>query len=189
VNRGRRLLHAVERPILEALTHLEHRPLVRWPMLLATRLADGWALVVLVPVALLVGGLARGPVAIALGLLSAILTGVAAQSIKALVGRNRPTGYDVDRPIGAPDKHAFPSGHTAQAFSMVVVLGWLSPALALAAFPVAVCVGLSRMVFGLHYPSDVVAGAVLGAGVALGVVSAAEAVGLVDWIMRMSPIA
>jgi len=177
VNRGRRLLHAVERPVLERLTRLEQRPAVREPMLLATRLADGWGLVILIPVALLVGGRERGVRAIAMGALCALVTAIVGQSIKALVRRHRPSGYALERPIGAPDLHAFPSGHTAQAFSMVVVLGWLWLPLAFVALPIAACVGLSRMVFGLHYPSDVLAGAVLGTGLALGVVAAGTSLG------------
>lgn len=64
------------------------------------------------------------------------------------------------------DRYSFPSGHTlhATAFSLVAVayyptLGWLL-------IPFSLLVALSRVVLGLHYPSDVLAGAVLGAAIA-----------------------
>ena len=65
------------------------------------------------------------------------------------------------------DQFSFPSGHTmhAAAFSIVAVSYY--PALLWLVAPFAVLVALSRPVLGLHYPSDVLAGAVLGAAIAL----------------------
>ena len=71
---------------------------------------------------------------------------------------------------------------------MLVLMSWVSPLLGVLGVPVALCVGLSRMVFALHYPSDVIVGAVIGLLTTLGVVWAAQESGLVEWIVRMSPI-
>jgi undecaprenyl-diphosphatase len=66
----------------------------------------------------------------------------------------------------ALDRYSFPSGHTLHAvsFSTVVIAGF--PELALLLAPFTVLIALSRVVLGLHYPTDVVAGAALGATLA-----------------------
>lgn len=78
----------------------------------------------------------------------------------------RPRPYAVHPDIwltGAPlDKFSFPSGHTLHAvvFSMVALSYY--PKLSIIVVPFTIMVGLSRVVLGLHYPSDVVAGALIG---------------------------
>jgi undecaprenyl-diphosphatase len=64
------------------------------------------------------------------------------------------------------DQFSFPSGHTlhAVAFSIVAVSHY--PALLWLVAPFAMLVALSRPILGLHYPSDVLAGAALGAAIA-----------------------
>lgn len=83
---------------------------------------------------------------------------------------SRPRPYQVNTDIEcitAPlDRFSFPSGHTlhAVAFSMVAVAYY--PVLAWIVFPFTFLVAISRMVLGLHYPSDVIAGAAIGFTVA-----------------------
>lgn len=163
-----------------------HRPL-RAVMLVATRLADGWGLGLLIPLALVLGGRDRGVAAIGLGTASALTVAMVVQSIKWTVRRRRPMGLTLANPIAAPDAHAFPSGHTAQAFGMVVVAAWLAPWLGVVTLVVATCVGLSRMFFGLHYPTDVVAGALIGAMVTILVIVVSREVGYTDWLLRLRP--
>lgn len=82
----------------------------------------------------------------------------------------RPRPYQVRQDIRltgkALDKFSFPSGHTLHA----VVFTWVAltyfPQLAVLLILFTVLVGLSRVVLGLHYPSDVMAGALLGAFIA-----------------------
>jgi undecaprenyl-diphosphatase len=64
------------------------------------------------------------------------------------------------------DHYSFPSGHTlhATAFSLVAIAYY--PALGWMLVPFSLLVALSRVVLGLHYPSDVLAGALLGAAIA-----------------------
>ena len=83
---------------------------------------------------------------------------------KKLYPRKRPymklTGTKVlDNPL---QDHSFPSGHTTAAFSVLIPFICLNPAGAFLLFPLAFSVGISRIYLGLHYPTDVLAGMVLG---------------------------
>ncbi len=62
---------------------------------------------------------------------------------------------------------SFPSGHTTAAFAMLTPWMLAEPMLIPALLPIAGGVALSRVYFGLHFPSDTVAGAVLGSFTAL----------------------
>jgi undecaprenyl-diphosphatase len=61
-----------------------------------------------------------------------------------------------------PDVFSFPSGHTAGASLMAFLLASGYPLLAVPAFGLAALIGFSRIYNGVHYPSDVLAGAALG---------------------------
>jgi undecaprenyl-diphosphatase len=65
------------------------------------------------------------------------------------------------------DRYSFPSGHTLHAVSFSTLITVSFPELGWLCIPFAVLVAMSRVVLGLHYPSDVAAGAVIGAGLAL----------------------
>jgi undecaprenyl-diphosphatase len=65
------------------------------------------------------------------------------------------------------DRYSFPSGHTLHAVSFTWLYGSFAPQLLWILVPFALLVALSRVVLGLHYPSDVLAGALLGTGLAL----------------------
>lgn len=60
------------------------------------------------------------------------------------------------------DEYSFPSGHTMHAVAFSIILAQAIPWLGTLLVPFAVLTGLSRVVLGLHYPSDVFMGAVLG---------------------------
>ena len=62
------------------------------------------------------------------------------------------------------DEHSFPSGHVIHAVSFGIVLSTYYAGLEWIVWPFAVLVALSRVVLGLHYPSDVLVGALIGAG-------------------------
>jgi undecaprenyl-diphosphatase len=88
----------------------------------------------------------------------------------------RPRPYAVRPDIrlcGVPlDHYSFPSGHTLHAVGLSFIATTHFPILAPLLLPFTVLVALSRVVLGLHYPSDVAAGALLGGGIAVLTLSA-----------------
>ncbi len=84
--------------------------------------------------------------------------------LKSRTTRLRPCArHERVRASVAPlDEYSFPSGHTLHAVSFSIVAVCAYPPLAWLLAPFTVLVALSRVVLGLHYPSDVLAGAVLG---------------------------
>lgn len=78
----------------------------------------------------------------------------------------RPRPYEVHQDIwltGRPlDRFSFPSGHTLHAVAFCTVALAYYPVLAGLLVPFTLMVAMSRVVLGLHYPSDVIAGAVIG---------------------------
>lgn len=89
--------------------------------------------------------------------------------LKARTLRPRPyqAHADIERFAAPLDRFSFPSGHTLHAVAFTLVALGYYPALAWLLWPFTLLVALSRVVLGLHYPSDVLTGAVLGAAVAL----------------------
>lgn len=72
--------------------------------------------------------------------------------------------YVTDRPL---KDHSFPSGHTTAIFSIVIPFALYDPIFAVMFVPLALLVGISRMYLGLHYPSDVAVGMLLGSSTGL----------------------
>ena len=84
--------------------------------------------------------------------------------LKHLIKRPRPA-YALESLsafIQPADRFSFPSGHTAAAFVMATLLCVFYPPVMALALGLAVMVGLSRVLLGVHYPSDILAGATLG---------------------------
>ncbi len=108
-------------------------------------------------------------------------------AIKFLVRRERPQG-EWGGIYRNTDPHSFPSGHAARAFLIAVIGTALAPPwLALVLWVWAPLVALARVAMGVHYLSDVVAGAVLGVIVALVGLQIYQP--MIDWFFSISGIA
>jgi len=77
--------------------------------------------------------------------------------LKASVNRERPEGTDHSR-----WNSSFPSGHAAGAFSLASILSTRYPHFTVPFYTAATAIGISRVYLGSHYPSDVIAGALIG---------------------------
>jgi undecaprenyl-diphosphatase len=128
----------------------------------ATRLGDGW-LWAAIAAALLVGGTSFHRV-LAAAAFAGLLATATFVCLKRRFRRPRPcdvSAHPVFR-VRAPDRFSFPSGHTINAFAICAVLGAAAPSVLPALGVLAIGIAASRVLLGLHYVSDVVAGAVLG---------------------------
>jgi len=83
--------------------------------------------------------------------------------------RNRPEAALINfhSIITPSDKFSFPSGHTSAAFMMATVLGYYFPPLIIPLYCWATLVGFSRVVLGVHFPTDILVGIILGFSTAL----------------------
>jgi undecaprenyl-diphosphatase len=137
---------------------------IRVSFKIVSRLGDGaiwYALMVALP--FMYGQRGLG---VALIMLATSAAGLAAYKfLKRTFVRERPfiryTGISL---AGAPlDRYSFPSGHTLHAVAFTWQACAAFPELGLALIPLALAIAASRVVLGLHYPTDVLVGALLGA--------------------------
>ena len=131
----------------------------------------------------------KGPLLVGMGLCSdlwrrrlplAFAAAAAAAGAASLVTGVLKEAFDRERPpvadasLGSltpiPDNPSFPSGHSATAFAAATAVAIVSPRLRVPALAIAAAVGLSRVYLRVHFPLDVLAGALVGAG--LGVLCA-----------------
>jgi undecaprenyl-diphosphatase len=98
----------------------------------------------------------------------ALLNLVLYKIIKELTGRPRPCAVSTDITLAtAPlDQYSFPSGHTMHAVAFSMIATAHHPELASLLVPFSTLIALSRIVLGLHYPTDVIAGGFIGGFVA-----------------------
>ncbi len=141
-------------------------------MLWATRAGDGWLWYAAGLAILGFGGAERWRAfgAAAVAALSSI---VLFEVLKHLAGRRRPCEVEPHcwADLLPPDRFSFPSGHSMTAFALAATLSLIYPALLAPLLFTAVSIAASRILLGMHYLSDVLAG--IGMGVVLGYQSCA----------------
>jgi undecaprenyl-diphosphatase len=120
---------------------------------------------------LAVTGGERGRRAAASGLATVGLTSASVNLIVKPLGRRRRPARETHelertRNVRMPASASFPSGHTAAAFAFATAVGHVLPLAGVPLRGLAALVGYSRVHTGVHYPGDVIAGALIGAVVA-----------------------
>jgi undecaprenyl-diphosphatase len=130
-----------------------------------SRLGDGWLWYALILTLVLLPGHALAAAHVAL---TGAVGVIAYKLIKRHAVRERPfiTHPAINCAAAPLDRYSFPSGHTLHAVCFAMLGTHYLPELALPLAGFAVLVALSRVVLGLHYPTDVAAGALLGGGLA-----------------------
>ncbi len=158
---------------IERRDHLVMRRVHRWRaprwiriwMVWATRGGDGWLWLALAAALITLGGetgLRATLEASAAGLLGVAIFLV----LKRWTGRKRPCHLEPHcwSTLLPPDQFSFPSGHTITAFAVTIPAGGHFPDAMPALLFCALSIALSRVLLGMHFISDVLAGAVIGGG-------------------------
>jgi undecaprenyl-diphosphatase len=120
----------------------------------------------------------RRPAPVLLVTAAALLGDVVTGLGKLVVARTRPH-YHPEIPV--PTSHSFPSGHAASSFAAATVIAMLAPRLRVPAFLLAAAIAFSRVYNGVHWPSDVLVGALLGVAIALLLLAAGRRVPRRGW--------
>lgn len=152
--------------ICASCNRLNHRPVLSWLFGTVSRLGDGvfWYLLMLSMPLTGSGGWFQ-----LLVMATAGITGTLTYKLtKCTTARVRPCegNATLHLTIAPLDRFSFPSGHTLHAVCFTILATAYLPVLGIFLIPFTVLVALSRLVLGLHYPSDVLAGAAIGTCVA-----------------------
>ncbi|HEV2689483.1 MAG TPA: phosphatase PAP2 family protein [Bryobacteraceae bacterium] len=126
---------------------------------------DGWLWYAVGLAVLLFGGEERFAALAAAGFAS-VLSILLFIWLKRFTGRRRPCQIEPHcwATLLPPDQFSFPSGHTMTAFAVAVPLSMFYPAFAIGLLFCALSIAMSRILLGMHFLSDVIAGALIGTG-------------------------
>lgn len=142
---------------------LSHKMGLRRLFTAVSRLGD-WPAYAIVGVACAALLEEAGPAFIVQSLLMAGVGVLAYKTLKHRLVRERPyiTHNGIVAATAPLDRYSFPSGHTMHAVSFAIIFTAHVPVMSWIMAPFAVLVAASRVVLGLHYPTDVLVGALLG---------------------------
>lgn len=161
--------------MIEYITTRDHRIMRRvhnWPapkwirlwMICATRGGDGWLWYALALAIGTLGGEQRFRALASAGFSAAIAI-ILFLLLKRITGRRRPCAIQPHcwATLLPPDRFSFPSGHTLAAFAIATSLAPFYATLAPGLYFCAASIAISRVLLGMHFLSDVAAGAAIGA--------------------------
>ncbi|MGD0693523.1 MAG: phosphatase PAP2 family protein [Terriglobia bacterium] len=166
----------ITRTMIELMAHQDQRlmrRIQRWRpprwvrvwMLFATRAGNGWMWYAW-GLAVLTFGDSNRFIAILSSAFSVAVGAAVFLALKQRIGRKRPCelGRVCWVSLLPPDRFSFPSGHTITAFAVVTPLIYFYPSLIVVLLFCALSVAASRIVLGMHFLSDVLAGCAIGCG-------------------------
>ena len=162
----RGFIHRRDYSLMRRANNWEAPHWVRLFAMAATRAGDGWLWYAIGGGILLLGGPERFAALSAAGL-SAVLSVLLFQWLKRFTGRRRPCEIEPHRwaTLLPPDQFSFPSGHTMTAFAIAVSLSLFYPSIMIGLLFCAFSIAASRILLGMHFLSDVMAGALIGTGI------------------------
>lgn len=149
--------------IIELIQNNLHSPIINKVMIFITGLGDSGAIWILIGLAFLINKEYRKigfMILVALALGSILGEGI----IKNIIQRDRPfiSMEGIDMLIKAPTSYSFPSGHTTSSFAAAGVILINFKNKSIYAFILAGLIAFSRIYLGVHFPTDIIAGIVLG---------------------------
>ncbi|MFP4075456.1 MAG: phosphatase PAP2 family protein [Halochromatium sp.] len=162
-----RLLNELETPFCRRWSRAYRRPWLLRPFALVSRLGNGvfwYSLIAILPIVDGLDGLEAALHMLLIGGIALILY----KRLKGHTRRIRPCHYVADIAASVPplDRYSFPSGHTLHAVTFSTIALFYYPQLGWLLIPFTLLVAASRVVLGLHYPSDVLVASALGLGLA-----------------------
>jgi len=139
---------------------------IRLLVILSSRLGDGLIWYVLGVFILFFGGQRRLD-AFASGLTAALVAILVFRRLKIISRRPRPCHIEPHcwAVLTPPDQFSFPSGHTMTSFAIAISIGSFYPQYQPGLLAMAATIALSRIILGMHFLTDVLAGALLGIGI------------------------
>lgn len=159
------------RGFIESRDHALMRTVHRWRpprwfrlwMIASTRGGDGWLWYALGLILAVYGG-REGLQTVARSCLACGLGVVVFIALKRAAGRRRPCALEPHcwSTLLPPDQFSFPSGHTITAFAVTIPIAHSYPDAAGGLCLISVSIAISRIVLGMHFLSDVLAGAMIG---------------------------
>ncbi|AGF55688.1 undecaprenyl-diphosphatase [Clostridium saccharoperbutylacetonicum] len=157
------LLQNIDNSILEFIKNNMHSSIMDKIMIICTYLGNGGAIWIAIAALLTISKKYRKVGFLTLGALA--LSAILGEGIlKHLIQRTRPC-IDIpaiDMLIAKPLSYSFPSGHAASAFAAVTVLSKYFKKYRIVLLGLALSIAFSRLYLYVHYPSDVIAGIILG---------------------------
>jgi undecaprenyl-diphosphatase len=157
-------VHALDDSVYDAVARTS-TPALDGPVTWISNAANYGKLWVAIAAVLALTGGARGQRAAVRALMALGVTSITANLVvKQVVPRRRPERSTVNpaRAARMPASSSFPSGHTASAFAFATAVTADFPLLSALLFGLATVVGYSRVHTGVHFPTDVIAGGILG---------------------------
>ena len=155
------LIYSFDKTLLDFIVNTFKCDFLDFIMPIVTAIANGGLLYIILAVMLIIFKKTRKHgLMLALALVFGLVFGNLI--LKNLIARPRPFGLDCELLIKAPQDYSFPSGHTMASFEMATVMFCMNRKIGYFAIVVATIVAFSRLYLYVHYPTDVICGAILG---------------------------